>query len=62
MYNQELSPRSLLFEFGTHENSKESAQRSAQYLAVVIDKAMLGGTVKGKHRKERKGDISSGTD
>ena len=53
-YNQELSPRSLLFEFGTHENSKESAQRSAQYLAVVIDKAMFGGTVKAKHRKERK--------
>jgi stage II sporulation protein P len=55
-YNQELSPRSLLFEFGTHENSKESAQRSAQYLAVVIDKAMFGGTVKGKTQEgEEKG-------
>jgi stage II sporulation protein P len=47
-YNQELSPRSLLFEFGTHENSKESAKRSATYLADVIDKAMFGGTVQKK--------------
>ena len=46
----------MLFEFGTHENSKESAQRSAQYLAVVIDKAMFGGTVKGKTQEgEEKG-------
>lgn len=55
-YNQELSPRSLLFEFGTHENSKESAKRAAEHLAVVIDKAMFGGTVKGKTQEgEEKG-------
>lgn len=47
-YNQELSPRSLIFEFGTHENSKESAQRSARYMADVVDKAMFGGTIQGK--------------
>ncbi|MBM7581763.1 stage II sporulation protein P [Caldicoprobacter guelmensis] len=47
-YNQELSPRSLIFEFGTHENSKESAARSAQYMADVVDKAMFGGTIQGK--------------
>jgi len=48
VYNQELSPRSLIFEFGTHENSKESAQRSARYMADVVEKAMFGGTVQGK--------------
>lgn len=47
-YNQELSPRSLIFEFGTHENSKESAQRSARYMADVVQKAMFGGTAQGK--------------
>nr|PZN12239.1 MAG: stage II sporulation protein P [Caldicoprobacter oshimai] len=47
-YNQELSPRSLIFEFGTHENSKESAQRSARHMADVVDKAMFGGTIQGK--------------
>jgi stage II sporulation protein P len=55
-YNQELSPRSLLFEFGTHENSKEAAQRAAEHLAVVIDKAMFGGKVQGKTQEgEEKG-------
>jgi len=55
-YNQELSPRSLIFEFGTHENSKESAQRSARYMADVVEKAMFGGTAKGKTQEgEEKG-------
>ncbi|MDN5277891.1 MAG: stage sporulation protein [Clostridiales bacterium] len=55
-YNQELSPRSLIFEFGTHENSKESAQRSARYMADVVDKAMFGGTIQGKTQEgENKG-------
>lgn len=47
-YNQELSPRSLIFEFGTHENSKESAQRAARHMADVVAKAMFGGTIQGK--------------
>ncbi|HHY82717.1 MAG TPA: stage II sporulation protein P [Clostridiales bacterium] len=45
-YNQELSPRSLLFEVGTYENSKEAAQKSTAYLAEVVSKALYGGTVK----------------
>ncbi|WP_129723193.1 stage II sporulation protein P [Xylanivirga thermophila] len=44
-YNQELSPRSLLFEVGTYENDKEAAKRSTKYLADVVAKSMYGGTV-----------------
>jgi len=47
-YNQELSPRSLLLEIGTHENTKEAAMKAAGYLADVIAKAMYGGTIQGK--------------
>lgn len=42
-YNQELSPRSLLFEMGTHENSKEAAQKSTAYLADVVSRSLFGG-------------------
>lgn len=52
-YNQELSPRSLLFEMGTFENSKEAAQRSTAYLADVVVKSMFGGTVKDRSREDR---------
>jgi stage II sporulation protein P len=44
-YNQELSPRSLLFEMGTFENSKEAAQKASAYLADVVVKTLYGGTV-----------------
>ncbi len=47
-YNQELSPRSLLFEMGTYENSKEAAQKSTAYLADVIQKTMFGGRTEDK--------------
>lgn len=47
-YNQELSPRSLLFEFGTHEISKEAVQKSASYMADVVNKAIFGGVFKSK--------------
>lgn len=35
-YNQDLSPRALLLEIGTHTNSREEAQRGAGLLAEVI--------------------------
>ena len=50
-YNQELSPRSLLFEMGTHETSKEAAQKSSAYIAEVVSKAMYGGKVKEHDQK-----------
>ncbi|MGI9952872.1 stage II sporulation protein P [Moorellaceae bacterium AZ2] len=35
-YNQDLSPRAVLLEIGTHTNSREEAQRGAGLLAEVI--------------------------
>lgn len=62
-YNQELSPRSLLFEMGTFENSKDAAQKSTAYLADVVAKAMYGGTVQQQDKKtgESKGEKSKVT-
>jgi len=53
-YNQELSPRSLLFEFGTHEISKEAAQKSARYMADVVNKAIYGGVFKAQEQANNK--------
>ncbi|MFO7245325.1 MAG: stage II sporulation protein P [Bacillota bacterium] len=35
-YNQDLGPRVILFEVGTHTNARESAERAMKYLADVI--------------------------
>lgn len=51
-YNQELSPRSLLFEFGTHEISKEAAQKATDNMADTVKKAIHGGTFKGKGKAQ----------
>lgn len=41
-YNQDVGPRTILLEFGTHETSLEEAEASAQLMAQVIP-ATLGG-------------------
>ncbi|MCL2544999.1 MAG: stage II sporulation protein P [Clostridia bacterium] len=41
-YNQELMPRAILLEFGTHTASKERAVRSTGMFAEVIDKTLYG--------------------
>jgi stage II sporulation protein P len=51
-YNQELLPRSLLFEFGTYSHTKERALRSTSYLADVIVKTLYGGTAKAAEPNE----------
>lgn len=38
-YNQDLGPRMILMEFGTHETTLEEAQRSARLIAEVIPAA-----------------------
>jgi len=43
-YNQDLSPRSILLEFGTHENSKELPLASTKYMAQVLSLAVFGDT------------------
>lgn len=54
MYNQELSPRSLLFEMGTHEIDKGAVETSTVYLADVVSKSLFGGKIKSieKPKKE----------
>jgi stage II sporulation protein P len=42
-YNQDLAPRALLFEFGTHEHTRERAENSARIFADVVAKALYGG-------------------
>ncbi|MEG0146691.1 MAG: stage II sporulation protein P, partial [Clostridia bacterium] len=43
-YNQELYPKSLLLEFGTHTLSKERAIQSTEYMADVLNDVLFGGT------------------
>lgn len=42
-YNQDLAPRSVLLEFGTHTLAKERVLRSTGLMAEVIYKAIYGG-------------------
>ncbi len=42
-YNQDLSPRALLIEFGTHVIPQEQAVAGAKLFADVVDKALYGG-------------------
>ncbi|HOP73753.1 MAG TPA: stage II sporulation protein P [Bacillota bacterium] len=42
-YNQDLSPRMLLLEFGTNTNSRESAERAAQIFAASVKDVITGG-------------------
>ena len=45
-YNQDLSPNSLLLEFGTHEIDKEKAQEATGYIAEVLDSVLFGPAAK----------------
>ena len=42
-YNQDLSPNSVLLEFGTHTIDKERAENATQYMAAAIEKTLYGG-------------------
>lgn len=43
-YNQELYPKSVLIELGTHTSDKDQVKASTKYLADVLEKAVFGGT------------------
>ena len=45
-YNQELAPRAILLEFGTHTIKKERAIKSATYMADVLERVLFGSTAK----------------
>ena len=42
-YNQDLSPHSVLLEFGTHTVDKTRAEQATQYMAAAIQKTLYGG-------------------
>lgn len=54
-YNQELYPKALLLEFGTHTLDKELAVKSTEYMADVVNEVLFGGTAKAATKAENKG-------
>ena len=60
-YNQDLSPNSLLLEFGTHEIDKEKAQEATGYIAEVLDSVLFGPAAKAEGgRKARNSAAAKG--
>jgi len=45
-FNQDLTPKDVLLEFGAHTNSRESAQRAAAMFAEATVTSIIGGTTK----------------
>ena len=52
-YNQELYPRALLLEMGTHEIEKEKAMASTDYIADVISQVLYGESAKAEETAEQ---------
>ena len=60
-YNQDLSPNSLLLEFGTHTIDKEKAQDAAGYVAEVLDNVLFGPAARAEgNRSQRSGAVAKG--
>ena len=60
-YNQDLSPNSLLLEFGTHEIDKEKAQEATGYIAEVLDSVLFGTAARAEGaRSQRSGAVVRG--
>ena len=60
-YNQDLSPNSLLLEFGTHTIDKEKAQEATGYIARVLDSVLFGPAAKAEgNRSARAGAAAKG--
>ena len=61
-FNQDLSPRALLFEMGSHENSKEAAERvMVNFInsipAVLYGVTPAGRTAQGEASRRAKGEV-----
>ena len=52
-YNQDLSPRSVLLEFGTHTIEKERATAATEYMASAIQKTLYGGVSGAAHTQDQ---------
>lgn len=53
-YNQDIGPRTMLLEMGTHVVSKEQAKNSAALFAGVVDQALYGQEKQAQGAKEAK--------
>ena len=60
-YNQDLAPRVLLFEFGTHEHTRERAENSAEIFAEIVTKALYGGQTARGERVQGQKESSEGS-
>ncbi len=61
-YNQDLYPRAILLEFGTHEMDKDLVIDSTKYMAEVVNTALGSGKASAKTpetKEEKKGAFSS---
>ena len=58
-YNQELYPRALLLEMGTHEIEKDKVMASTDYIADVIAEVLYGESAMAEESAEQSG-VSSG--
>ncbi len=58
-YNQDLSPRSVILEFGTHVIPKELAIKSTDMVATSVNKILYGAEASQEREAENKGAFSS---
>lgn len=57
-YNQELAPRAILLEFGTHTIKKERAIKSTDYMADVLERVLFGSTAKAEGAANADADVA----
>ena len=57
-YNQELAPRAILLEFGTHTIKKERAIKSTTYMADVLERVLFGSTAKAEGAADADADAA----
>lgn len=53
-YNQELYPKALLVELGTHTSDKEDVVKSTEYLADVLNEVLFGPSAKAATAEDNK--------
>lgn len=58
-YNQDLSPRSVILEFGTHVIPKKLAINSTDMVATAVDKILYGAPAAKEKEAENRGAFSS---
>ena len=56
-YNQEISPKSLLLEFGTHTTDKDQAMDATKYMADILNTVLYGGSAKAEGAGGSKGAL-----